>query len=162
MPKEFIKKVLIDNIGDLVAQQYFWLAFTLIAIGIEFLGKCLDVNEENWDRGKSRPTFERAIEELSAFNSYRRYLIKYEIWDSYRNGFAHSFVQKKPIGLSSGNEIEHLTEYKDENGLDSLNFRCEDLYDDFEKACIEIINKEFEESNKMNSPLLCVPDLYKR
>ena len=41
MPKEFIKKVLINNIGDIVHKEYYWLAFALMAIGIEFLGKCL-------------------------------------------------------------------------------------------------------------------------
>lgn len=163
MPKQFIKKVLINNISDLVSNEYYWLSFTLMAIGIEFLGKCIDINQKDWNKGKSKDNFERAINNLEAFNTYRPYLKKYgyNIWDSYRNGFAHSFVPKRLITLSSGkNGMTHFKEYKDEKGNSKLNFKCEILYNDFKNACNEVIKKRFlPENNKMNMPLLFVPKI---
>ena len=46
-PKEFIDTVLINEVGA-IHLQYPYISFAMIAIGIEFLGKCLN-NYENWN-----------------------------------------------------------------------------------------------------------------
>ncbi len=45
-PKQFIETVLIKEIGELTNTNPY-LSFVLIGIGIEFLGKCLDSNEND-------------------------------------------------------------------------------------------------------------------
>jgi hypothetical protein len=39
-----------------------------------------------------------------------------------------------------------------------LNLKCEDFYNDFKAACEEVLGMDFPEDNKMNRPLLIVPD----
>lgn len=129
-----------------------YISFAILAIGIEFLGKCLNTNENDWNKGRSDLNFKKAINELVAFEEYRDKLDKYELHDSLRNGFAHSFVPKGTISLSSKDEDEN---FKVTDG--KLNLRCENLYKDFKNACIEVINMRFARNNKMNKPLLKVP-----
>ena len=159
--KEFIQKTLINGIGELVPKQAYF-AFALIAVGIEFLGKCLDTENQDWNKsGMSKIHFELVINKLNSFERYRKYLEKYSIWNSYRNGFAHSFVPKAPISLSSGEERIHLDVYN-RCGLEWLNFKCEDFYEDFKNACFEVINMNFENHvDKMNKDLLSVPPDFK-
>jgi hypothetical protein len=154
-PKEFINQVFVNEL-DKIKDNNPYIAFAIIATGIEFLGKCLDENASHWNvSGKSRTNFEYAIKKLSAFTPYRHYLASHKIWDSLRNGFAHSFVPKYPITLSSKDESAHLMLHS--NG-ERLNLRCEDFYEDFKMACIEVIKREFPNpEDKMNKPLLSVP-----
>ena len=123
---EYIEHFLIKEIGELVG-SYPFQAFTLMAIGIEFLGKCLD--ESKWDnRNKSSNDFKTAIEKLDS-------LVKYKnidnLYDKLRCGLAHLGIPKIGIALSS-----------DKNYLDAnpIILGCKDFYDDFKLACVEIIN----------------------
>ena len=125
-----------------------------MAIGIEFLGKCLNTHED-WNyyaSGLPRQDFERAINQLNSFARYRNYLSTHNLWDALRNGFSHSFVPKNTLSLSSKNEMGHLIEYGN-----MVNLKCEDFYSDFKSACEEIIDMATFPSNKMNRPLLQVP-----
>jgi|ERR1700757_271936 len=157
-PKDFIQNVLIGEIAVL-SETNPYITFALMAIGIEFLGKCLDTNEHDWNKGKSKVNFEKAINTLDSLEKYRKYLPsnQYGLWDSLRNGFAHSFVPKKQLGLSSKGEAEHVLEYT-QNNIRKLNLKCEDLYIDFKGACIEVIGMNFASDNKMMKPLLSVPE----
>ena len=69
-PKDFIKKVLIKEVGELVESKPY-IAFALMAIGIEFLGKCLDVKQQDWNKGSSKKNFNKAIDTLDAFKKYK-------------------------------------------------------------------------------------------
>lgn len=153
-PKEFISKVLISNIGD-IHKDYHYISFALMAVGIEFLGKCIG-SEEKWDKGKPKNDFERAINHLNSFSKYRPYLDKYKIWDSLRNGMLHSFRPKSKLSFSSGNEMKHLSEFND-NGVDKINLKCEDLYKDFKAACEEVLSMKSFPSKKMDEILLNTP-----
>lgn len=154
-PKEFINQVFVNEL-DKIKNDNPYIAFAIIAIGIEFLGKCLDHSASDWNvSGKSKKNFEYAINTLSAFTPYRQYLASHKIWDSLRNGFAHSFVPKHPITLSSKDETGHFVLHQ--NGK-RLNLRCEDFYCDFKHACLEVVNMEFPNpDDKMNKELLEVP-----
>ncbi len=157
-PKQFIQQVFITEFEKLTETNPY-ITFALMGIGIEFLGKCLDVNQKDWNKGGSEKNFNKAIDTLNSFKKYRTPIrVKYKLWDSLRNGFAHSFVPKKHLGLSSKNEMKHMIEYE-QNGTPKINLRCEDLYVDFKGACIEVINKDFtiHINNKMNRQLLSVP-----
>jgi len=151
-PKEFIQQVLINEVGE-IHERFPYISFATMAIGIEFLGKCLS-NEEDWNKqGNSKTDFEFAINNLNSFEKYRDFLGEYELWTSLRNGFLHSFVPKNKLTLSSKDEMEHLKEH---NG--KLNLKCEDLYSDFKLACEEVLQMTTFSSNKMTLPLLFVPD----
>lgn len=151
-PKEFIQQVLINEVG-VIHEKFPYISFATMAIGIEFLGKCLS-SEENWNKpNQSKIDFEFAINNLNSFEKYRDFLTEYELWTSLRNGFLHSFVPKNKLTLSSNGEMEHLKEH---NG--KLNLKCEDLYLDFKSACEEVLQMTTFSSNKMTRPLLFVPD----
>lgn len=148
-PKEFIQQVLIEEIGEILKNHPF-IAFSLMAIGIEFLGKCL--NEfENWDKsGRSKDDFELAVKSLNSLESYRTLLTTHKLWDSLRNGFTHSFVPKGTLTLSSKNQAPHFTKITET----TINLRCEDFYNDFKNACEEVIEMNNFKSKKMDNPLL--------
>jgi hypothetical protein len=151
-PKEFIQQVLINEVGE-IHEKFPYISFATMAIGIEFLGKCLN-SEEDWNKpNQSKIDFEYAINNLTPFEKYRDFLSEFELWTSLRNGFLHSFVPKNKLTLSSKDEMEHLRKH---NG--KLNLKCEDLYSDFKSACEDVLNMTTFLSNKMILPLLYVPD----
>lgn len=151
-PKDFIRTVLVNEIGD-IHSTHPYIAFAVMAAGIELLGKCLN-SEEDWNQGgMSRKDFESAINTLDSFSRYRPYLASHNLWTSLRNGLLHSFVPKSSITLSSKDEAAHLEKIGSQ-----VNLRCEDFYSDFKAACEEVIATDTFLSQKMNQPLLQVPD----
>jgi hypothetical protein len=153
-PKEFIDTVLINEVGA-IHLQYPYISFAVMAIGIEFLGKCLN-KYENWsESGHSKEDFELAINSLNSFDKYRPLLTSHGLWTSLRNGFLHSFVPKNTLTLSSKDETAHLVPVTPTK----INLRCENLYEDFKEACLEVIAMTSFQSNKMSLPLLELPDI---
>jgi hypothetical protein len=64
---------------------------------------------------------------------------------------------KYPLTLSSKNECPHMA--CDEKNK-RLNLKCEDFYEDFKKACKEVIAMNFNDANnKMNKDFLSVPEI---
>jgi hypothetical protein len=155
-PNEFINVVFIHELKGIV-QATPYISFLIITTGIEFLGKCLDLEAPHWNvKNRAKVNFEYAINQLNAFENYRPFLESHRLWDSLRNGFSHSFVPKFTVTLSSKNEMPHLTIHHDNQ---RVNLRCEDFYTDFSNACIEVIKMDFPLENKMNRPLISVPEL---
>ncbi len=62
-PKEFIEVVLVNEMKDVV-NRHPYLSFLLISVGIEFLGKCLLINHQNWNLIKANKAFEKGVESL--------------------------------------------------------------------------------------------------
>lgn len=154
MPKEFIETVLIKEIGE-IHKKHPYISFAIMTIGIEFLGKGIN-SLDKWNiSGRSKIDFELSINKLTNFDRYKPLLTSHNLWDSLRNGFAHSFVPKKTISLSSKDETAHLENISSTQ----INLRCEDLYIDFANACKEVINMTFPTTDKMNEPLLSIPDI---
>lgn len=155
MPKEFIQIVLIKEVGE-IHEKYPYIAFATMAIGIEFLGKCLNTYEDwnHFGRGIPKADFELAINNLNSFDKYRPLLTSHNFWDSLRNGFSHSFVPKGTLTLSSKGEDPHMKIVSPTQ----INLRCEDFYTDFKGACEEVIAMTTFASGKMSRPLLSVPD----
>lgn len=152
-PKEFIEQVLIKEVG-MIHRIHPYISFAVMSIGVEFLGKCLN-SSNDWNQGgQSKIDFEFAINNLNSFQKYRPYLISHDLWTSLRNGFLHSFVPKKTLTLSSGNQAPHLALIQNK-----INLRCEDFYIDFKNACKEILSMNSFASSKMSSPLLTIPKL---
>ena len=126
--REFIQCFLIDEIGMLKKEHPFH-AFTLMATGIEFLGKCLSTYE--WDvDGKSREEFNLALNNLNSFNKYRGID---QLYNKLRCGLAHLGIPK--IGIKLDRESNSISDT-------SVVLGCEEFYEDFRNACIEIIENK--------------------
>ena len=158
-PKDFIKEVLIKEIGD-IANKHAYLSFTLICCGIEFLGKCLDTQVEDFNEYKqnSGEQFKCAIIKLFP-NKYHDHCQL--LWQGLRNGLVHANTPKSQIGLFSKNdEIYYKILYEQhpvfDKKEDKLIIGVEYFYDDFVEACKKILEMEFS-ADKMNKPLLKTP-----
>jgi hypothetical protein len=158
-PKDFIRQVLIDELQDIVVKHPY-LAFLLICSGIEFLGKCIDTNKQEWNWDfqyqKNNPPFDNAIKNLFP-EKYEKALGDYKLRDQLRNGLTHALAPKNKIGLS---QLKH-----DENGeitMDNhpfeqggkLSLIIEYFYIDFVDACKKVLNMNFKKNDKMNKPFL--------
>lgn len=85
--ENFINKVLIEEIGDIV-KCHPYLAALLIGCGIEFLGKCLDDSQESFDykdEKACKALFEKAMTEAPTLQKYSWKDMYYQI----RCGMVH-------------------------------------------------------------------------
>ena len=154
-PKEFIRTVFMTETSQIVNTNPY-ISSMIIGIGIEFLGKCIDTSEQDWNkRNRSSKHFNLAIKRLVSFAKYKPYLNTYKLYDSFRCGLVHAASPKYLVTLSSKNEAPNLIVRGNR-----LNFRIEDLYQDFYNACNEVINMTFTDNDKMNLPFLQVPVIY--
>ena len=150
-PKEFIEVVLINELGEIIDHKPY-ISFAIMAIGLEFLGKSLNSNQQDWNkRGNSQKDFERPIKKLKSMEKYKPFLKEYDLWDSLRNGMLHAFVPKGTIGLSSKGGRPHLIKA---SNTKAINLKCEDFYEDFKNACLEVIAIDFLPNDKMNRELI--------
>lgn len=148
--KQFIRQVLITELADVVKISP-WLGFISISSGIEFLGKCIDSdNQTNWNAERvSSKNFNDAIRKLDALSKYRPLLSRpnFNLYSEFRCGLVHACAPKDNISLSHGaEEMANLVEQND-----VINFNADELYEDFKAACEEVINMDFTNTpNKMN------------
>jgi len=150
--KQFIETFFIAQVGEVV-DTIPYMAFVVMGIGIEYLGKCL-TKEKLQDEEKSRERFEDAISTIPALSKYKPFTgkgNKFDLYSSLRCGLAHAAAPKYPIKLSSKNEEAHLTIHDNGN---RLNLRCEDFYDDFKRACEEVIQMPDPIMSKLSRPFL--------
>jgi len=146
LPKGFIQKVLIVEIGDVVGRHPY-LSFSLMAIGIEFLGKCMMVHKADWHWPHPKQAFDEGAKLLHEINiEYKNIKLK----DGLRNGFAHSFSPRAKVGPGERNRG-----ISQQVGPQYV-LVAEDFYEDFAKGCKMVIGTPFNENDKMNRPLLYV------
>lgn len=143
--KEFIETVLINEIGE-VANQYPYLAFALMCIGIEFLGKCLH-SKDIHKGGESRDNFDNALEKYPSLNKYQSIE---NLYGCLRCGLLHAFLPNDGVILSD-----------DQNDLPNKVIGCEDFYNDFVTACGDAIDdtKDIAERNLEEQMLEIVKNL---
>lgn len=139
--KEYITQLPADIKPFVEHQPYF--AFFIIASGIEFLGKCIN-DQKDWQTEKmSRTDFQNAINQLDSFVNYRNYLQgmntdQIDLYSSLRCGLLHAMLPKSNILLMRGNGPLSLDSNR------KLLLSIETLYDDFTKACCEILSSKHE------------------
>ncbi len=143
LPKQFIQQTLIKEYEDIIiAHGHAYLGFALIAIGIEFLGKCVDTSLTAWHPESSKH-FDYALNNIPQLKSYSNK----DLRDKLRNGMAHSLVPK--VGLDLSERVHQTTHL----GLDSQGYlvlNVEDFFEDFKKACRFVIETRFPDNDKMN------------
>jgi len=138
--EEFIDTVLVNDIGKVIEAGCPYLAFGLIAQGIETLGALLDEMKLN-DINLSERRFRNAINTLFNYQTsrYPKYVAEsseYDLYKYLRCGMVHTLSPSGKIGFTTKckaemNGLEHLI--LSENG--QLILVIEDLFEDFKKAC---------------------------
>ena len=143
---DFIQKVLIDEFKKVQQDEgHHYISFSLLCQGIEFLGACLD-SEPFSAKGLSAPRFRRAIYDLFP-TSYRQFNQgsgrPFDLYENLRCGLLHVILPESPLELIRRTEKAeldaHHLEVKEIRGMNRLVLVSEDLFDDHEKACKEII-----------------------
>ena len=165
---EFIETSLIAEIGRIKDVYPYW-AFLLMSVGIEFLGRILNKRSDE-DNGSSKYDFCYAIHNIDALKEYREYTStphinsngklsydfpskillksdpKKDFYAQLRCAFAHNLQMGRGIVLDNSCE-KHLLE-------NSVRLGVHAFYDDFKKACEEILSllnsEEHLSSEKMN------------
>ncbi len=146
-PKEFIKNVLIAEIKDIL-NHHPYLSFALIAIGIEFIGKCMLTEFQDWDRIKPDKAFKKGHDMLIEVDQrYGSIDLKNEL----RNGFAHTFLPKSQIVLS---EVKHGARNFNKNTQGKTILVAEEFFRDFVLICHKVLLTDFDQSDKMNKGFL--------
>jgi len=143
---DFIQDILIDEFKKIQRDEgHYYLLFTLICQGIEFLGACLD-SEPFSAKGLSAARFRRAIYDLFP-TSYHKFNQgsgrPFDLYENLRCGLLHVILPESPFELIRRAEkekfdVNHL-EVKEIRGIDRLVLVSEDLFEDYEKACKEIV-----------------------
>ncbi len=143
---DFIQKVLIDELREVQQEEgHYYISFSLICQGIEFLGACLD-SEPFSAKGLSAARFRRAICDLfpTSYHPFNQGSGKpFDLYENLRCGLLHAILPGLRFELVQRSEKEkfnanHL-QIKEIRGIDRLVLVSEDLFDDYEKACREMI-----------------------
>lgn len=141
-PADFIRCVFLRDLKRMVYEsRLVYLAFGVIAVGVEFLGACEDA-EQFEDEGKSRARFARGIQRLAGINeNYAKYnsaKSPYCLFKFLRCGTAHVMRPHGPIAFAERSNCAtgspHLTVCDGR-----LILVCEDFYDHFAQACTEML-----------------------
>lgn len=151
-PKEFVQNVLINEMKDIV-MRHPYLAFALISIGIEFLGKCMLTECDHWDIKQNEPfkPFDKGMELMTKIDNRYTHL---NLKDQLRNGFVHTLLPKTGIALS---EVRHGAKHFEQINHQTI-LVIEILYRDFVRACISVLNYPFDINDKMNKGFLNIPN----
>jgi len=143
---DFIQKVLIDEFKEIQQDEgHPYISFSLICQGIEFLGACLD-SEPFSAKGLSAPRFRRAMYDLfpTWYRKFNQGTGKpFDLYENLRCGLIHVILPGSRLELIRRTEkakfsANHL-EVKEIRGIDRLVLVSEDLFEDYERACEEII-----------------------
>lgn len=147
LPKEFIQQVLINEYEDIIIKsKHAYIGHALIAIGVEFLGKCVNLELHTWHPNKSND-FDFALKHIPELKKYAKKDLKKLL----RNGMAHSLAPMKGLDLS---ERAHKTQHLGKNKYGYLIINIEDFFEDFKKACQYVINLNFSPEDKMNKDFI--------
>lgn len=151
----FIQEVLIDHFKEIQEnEKNHHISFSLICQGIEFLGACLD-SEPFSAKGLGAPRFRRAIHDLfpTAYHRFNQGSGKrFDLYEDLRCSLLHAILPGSQLELIRRSEKERLhashLEVKEVRGMNRLVLVLEDLFDDYEKACREIISRINNMSNR--------------
>jgi hypothetical protein len=145
---DFIQKVLIDEFKEIQQDDgHLYISFNLICEGIEFLGACLDSNAFS-SKGLRASRFRRAIYDLfpasyhqfnqgsgKPFDLYEN--LRCSLWQVILPGLRLELIRRSEKAKFNANHLE----IKEIQGMNRFVLVLEDLFDDYEKACKEIISR---------------------
>ncbi len=143
---EFIERILIQEFKNIhQGEAHHYICFSLICQGIDFLGACLD-SEPFSAKGLGDARFRRAIHDLFPI-PYRKFNQgsgkPFDLYENLCCSLLHTILPGSPIELVRRSDEETLNPahlaIKEIRGMNRLVLVLEDLFDDYEKACKEII-----------------------
>lgn len=148
-PNEFINIVLVRDIGRVIDTGCAYLAFGLIAQGIETLGAILDEKEiHDNDKGLPETRFRDAVKTLFNWQGshYPKYVAEnseYDLFKYLRCGMAHVLRPAGKVAFTTKKESEedgtkHLKVAKETGQLILV---IEEFYADFVRACQKCKNR---------------------
>ena len=147
-PRHFIEQVFLAELSLIVRNHHF-ISFSLIGLGTEFLGACLD-NYDFEERNLSGLRFRTAVRALypAAYHGHADLLANH-----LRNGFAHQFRPGTRLELTKRSEAPS-------RGWNHLQLTAEgriclvaeDLYQDFAEACKSVVRDI--DAGKLSHPKL--------
>jgi hypothetical protein len=130
------------------------IKFIYLAIGIEYLGACLD-QYDFLKKGESENRFNEALKKLfpNKYHQFAKTNASVSLYEEFRCAFVHQLRPGPSIAVTHRGESKregttHLK--KTLNGM--LILVLEDLFDDFEKACKTLIR--LDEKGKLPSKKL--------
>jgi len=143
---DFIQEVLIDEFKEIQQdERHLYVSFTLICHGIEFLGACLDSDAFS-SKGLGAPRFRRAVWDLfpTSYHAFNRGSGKpFDLYENLRCGWLQGILPGSRVELIRRSEKAkldaHHLEVMEIRGMERLVLVSEDLFEDYEKACKEII-----------------------
>jgi len=140
---KFIEDYFIKDIGELVELKKVLFSFNLIVQGIEVLGSFFD-NKPLEKEGMSKKRFEKGLELLGEeYIEHEEYLYK-----NLRCGLVHQSRPQERITLaSSDNKLRRETHLITGNRSGNFFIIIEEFYEDFKKACRNVIDKIEEPNN---------------
>ena len=144
----FIQRVLIDEFKEIQQEErYLHILFTLICQGIEFLGACLDSDAFSC-KGLNAPRFRRAIYDLfpGTYHPFNQGSGRpFDLYENLRCTLFQVVLPGARLELIQRSEKPRLNanhlNIKEIRGSDRLVLVLEDFFDDFEKACKEIMER---------------------
>jgi len=143
---DFIQRVLLEQFKKIHEDEsHPYVSLSLICQGVEFLGACLD-SEPFSAKGLSAPRFRKAVYDLFP-SSYHPFNLgsgrRYDLYENLRCSLWHVILPGSHLELirrsiKIGSNVDHL-EVKVIRGMNRLVLVLEDFFEDYEKACNEII-----------------------
>jgi hypothetical protein len=143
---DFIQNVLIDAFNEIQQdEEHRYISFSLICHGIEFLGACLD-SEPFSAKGLSAPRFRRAVYDLfpASYHPFNQGSGKpFDLYENLRCSLFQIILSGSRLKLiqrrGEAKLDTHHLQIKEIQGIPRLVLVLEDLFDDYESACREII-----------------------
>ncbi len=143
---DFIQTVLIDGLKDIrQGDGYPALSLSLLCQGREFLGACLD-SEPFSAKGLGAPRFRKAIYDLfpPAYHPFNQGTGKpFDLHENLRSGLLLPLLSGSRLEVVRRSEKEHRTarhlEVAEVRGMSRLVLIWEDLLEDYEMACREVM-----------------------
>ena len=145
---DFIQKVLMEEFKNLQRDETDdIILLSLLCQGIVFLGACLD-SEPFSAKGLSAPRFRKAIDDLfpTSYHPFNQGSGKrYDLYENLRCSLFHIILPGSYMELIRRSQkaewnVDHL-EVKEIRGMNRLVLVTEDLFEDYEMACKEIITR---------------------
>ena len=143
---DFIQRVLIDQFRKIYQEEgHLSISLSLVCQGIEFLGACLD-SEPFSAKGLNAPRFRNAIYDLFP-TDYRPFNQgsgkSLDLYENLHCGLLPICLSGARVEVvrrseQAGSTLRHL-EVREIRGMRRLVLVVEDLFEDYEKACREIM-----------------------
>lgn len=160
--EEFVRRVLLRDLRRMIYEaKLHYLGFGSIAVGIEFLGACVDDHPFHAS-SHSAERFKRGIDDFMSKSDSRYKKYQDSLYKHLRCGIAHVMRPGGKVLFTSRDESVQDQTHHFQIINDQLLLVCEDFYDDFGTACQSLIDQLPNLSSpKLEQPYLVVTEFSK-